>query len=321
MSERKLGSVTYREVEARTTSTSEGSADMPASGRSGRSVSARSSRATSTAGTSASTSGWVQRTAHRDSGHRRHVLRPLLQHRGDVPGSAAHGRRVLLRSFGDGSVGWVHHRACREHGVRDHARRRGRCDRPVDAGAHDQLLRHHRRPWWNSEPIWWLVFYALFVWVNIIGIEATMRFTVAITVLALGVLAIFYVSAIVSGEFNMDLWYNIPDGGGEALAGGGGPFLPFGVSGIFKALPFAIWFYLAIEEVPLAAEESMDPRRDVPKGTTWDAHAVDRERPHPLHQPRRRWRRVGHRRPERRCSTASRDVQRRLRRHPRPVRP
>ena len=58
------------------------------------------------------------------------------------------------------------------------------------------------------------------------------------------------------------------------LADGGGPFLPLGISGIFKALPFAIWFYLAIEEVPLAAEESMDPRRDVPKGTIWGMHTL-----------------------------------------------
>jgi ethanolamine permease len=39
------------------------------------------------------------------------------------------------------------------------------------------------------------------------------------------------------------------------------------VTGIVAALPFAIWFYLAIEELPLAAEESMDPKRDVPKAT------------------------------------------------------
>jgi ethanolamine permease len=32
------------------------------------------------------------------------------------------------------------------------------------------------------------------------------------------------------------------------------------------ALPFAIWFYLAIEQLPLAAEESHDPRRDMPRG-------------------------------------------------------
>jgi ethanolamine permease len=134
-------------------------------------------------------------------------------------------------------------------------------------------------PWWNSEPFWWAVFYVIFVGINVIGIEATMRFTVIITVLALGVLAIFYVSALVSGDFDPDLWFNIPknwDGEttSQLLANGGGPFLPLGISGIFKALPFAIWFYLAIEEIPLAAEESMDPRRDVPKGTIWGMHTL-----------------------------------------------
>ncbi len=32
------------------------------------------------------------------------------------------------------------------------------------------------------------------------------------------------------------------------LRGGGGPFLPFGWSGAFAALPFAVWLHLAIEE-------------------------------------------------------------------------
>jgi ethanolamine permease len=41
------------------------------------------------------------------------------------------------------------------------------------------------------------------------------------------------------------------------------------VPGVFYALPFAIWFYLAIEELPLAAEESADPKRDIPRGTMW----------------------------------------------------
>lgn len=129
-------------------------------------------------------------------------------------------------------------------------------------------------PWWNSEPFWWAVFYVIFVGINIVGIEATMRFTVTITVLALGILVIFYVAALVSGKFDPSLWFNIPEGGGDPLPDGGGPFLPFGISGIFKALPFAIWFYLAIEEVPLAAEESMDPRRDVPRGTIWGMHTL-----------------------------------------------
>ncbi len=49
------------------------------------------------------------------------------------------------------------------------------------------------------------------------------------------------------------------------LPGGGGPLLPFGWSGAFAAMPFAVWLYLAIEELPLAAEESHDPKGDMPK--------------------------------------------------------
>ena len=36
--------------------------------------------------------------------------------------------------------------------------------------------------------------------------------------------------------------------------------------GIWAAFPFAIWFFLAIEGVPLAAEETRDPSTDMPKG-------------------------------------------------------
>jgi ethanolamine permease len=47
---------------------------------------------------------------------------------------------------------------------------------------------------------------------------------------------------------------------------GASSFLPFGLVGIWAAFPYAIWFFLAIEGVPLAAEESRDPERDMPKG-------------------------------------------------------
>jgi ethanolamine permease len=118
-------------------------------------------------------------------------------------------------------------------------------------------------PWWNSPVTWWAVFYVVFVWINIVGIEATMRFTVAINVVALGILAFFFISVLVSGKFDASLWTNIkPDPGRSS-------FLPHGIGGIFPAIPFAIWFYLAIEELPLAAEESHDPKRDVPRATIW----------------------------------------------------
>src|SRR4030095_15624442 len=113
--------------------------------------------------------------------------------------------------------------------------------------------------------------------INYVGIEATMRFTVTITVLSIAVLTFFFLATIFSGKFDTSFWTNIPkdwDGESALLTGGGGPWLPFGITGIFKALPFAIWFFLAIEEVPLAAEESMDPRRDVPKGSVQAMHTL-----------------------------------------------
>jgi len=88
-----------------------------------------------------------------------------------------------------------------------------------------------------------------------------MRFSVFICFLSLLVLAVYFVMAI--PNFDGASLNNIaPEPGGTA-------FLPFGWGGVFAALPLAIWFYLAIEELPLAAEESMDPKRDVPKATMW----------------------------------------------------
>jgi ethanolamine permease len=127
--------------------------------------------------------------------------------------------------------------------------------------------------WWNSLPFWWAVFYVLFVGINIVGIETTMRFTVTITVLSIAVLLFFFLAAIFSGKLDFSLLTNISKAG-TPVPGGGASWLPFGISGIFKSLPFAIWFFLAIEEVPLAAEESMDPRRDVPRGSILAQHTL-----------------------------------------------
>lgn len=110
-------------------------------------------------------------------------------------------------------------------------------------------------------PMWWLVFYAAFVGLNIWGAELSFKFTIFITFVALGILLIFWIGAI--SHFDLDLALNIPP---EA---GGSRWFPKGLDGIFPALPFAIWFYLAIEELPLASEESFDPKRDMPKGILW----------------------------------------------------
>ncbi len=109
-----------------------------------------------------------------------------------------------------------------------------------------------------AEPRWWLASYALFVGLNIKGVEVTFRFTVLITFLALGVLLVFWVSAL--PHFDLDWALNIEPKVGATR------WLPYGPIGVLGALPFAIWFFLAIEQLPLAAEEAEAPSRDLPRG-------------------------------------------------------
>ena len=49
-------------------------------------------------------------------------------------------------------------------------------------------------------------------------------------------------------------------------AAGASSFLPYGLLGVWAAFPFAIWFFLAVESVPLAAEEARDPAKAMPRG-------------------------------------------------------
>ncbi|MCB0908611.1 MAG: amino acid permease, partial [Nocardioidaceae bacterium] len=104
--------------------------------------------------------------------------------------------------------------------------------------------------------LWVLVFYVIFVSLNASGAAASFKFAMVITIISLSVLALFAVMAIFSGKFSFDNLWNI-DGG----------FLPHGIKGVLLALPFAIWFFLGIEELPLAAEETHTPQQDIPRGS------------------------------------------------------
>jgi ethanolamine permease len=119
-----------------------------------------------------------------------------------------------------------------------------------------------------AQPLWWVGFYILFVGLNVIGVELSFRITLVVTLLALGCLVVFWVSALPHIDFNR--WaLNVgagPDGAPVELPEGGGSLFPFGIQGVLATLPFAVWLFLAIEQLPLAAEESVDPKRDMPKG-------------------------------------------------------
>jgi ethanolamine permease len=111
----------------------------------------------------------------------------------------------------------------------------------------------------SAAPLWWLAAYAAFVAANVAGVELTFRLAVAVTLAALAILAFFWIAALPHADvarFALD----VPP------APGGSAWLPFGWQGVVAALPFAIWFYLGIEELPLAAEEAHAPERDLPRG-------------------------------------------------------
>lgn len=113
-------------------------------------------------------------------------------------------------------------------------------------------------------PVLWIVFYAIFLALNIFGVALSYKVTLAVTLISLAGLAFFYISAIPNMDFSRWALNIAPDG--SVLPEGGGELFPMGFSGVLATLPFAVWLFLAIEQVPLAAEESVDPKRDMPKG-------------------------------------------------------
>ena len=106
----------------------------------------------------------------------------------------------------------------------------------------------------------YLFFYLVFVGIHLYGVGEALKLMFAITAIAVVALAAFVVGMI--PQFEPSNLFNIE----PTNAVGASSFLPFGLVGIWAALPYAIWFFLAIEGVPLAAEESRDPERDMPKG-------------------------------------------------------
>jgi len=106
----------------------------------------------------------------------------------------------------------------------------------------------------------YLAFYALFVGIHVYGVGEALKLMFIITAIAAVALLVFILAMI--PHFSADKLFDIP----TTDAAGASPFLPFGYLGIWAAIPYAMWFFLAIEGVPLAAEETRDPKRDLPRG-------------------------------------------------------
>ncbi len=111
--------------------------------------------------------------------------------------------------------------------------------------------------------VWWIILYLVFIALNAAGAAISFTFAIVVSIISIGIILVFSAMAVFSGAFQWaNLWDMVPDAGQTE-------FLPHGVLPILFALPFAMWFFLGIEELPLAAEESHNPVRDIPRAGFW----------------------------------------------------
>ncbi|MCM2577047.1 ethanolamine permease [Streptomyces meridianus] len=106
----------------------------------------------------------------------------------------------------------------------------------------------------------YLACFAVFIGIHLWGVGEALRFSFVVTGIAVAALVIFALGAVT--EFDAGKLNDIPV---EASAFGGNSWLPFGLLGIWAAFPFGMWFFLGVEGVPLAAEETKDPARTLPR--------------------------------------------------------
>jgi ethanolamine permease len=99
------------------------------------------------------------------------------------------------------------------------------------------------------------VAFLFFMLLNIVGVHVAATFELFVTILAIFELLVFM--AVVQPGFS---WAHFLHDGWS----GQSHFTWHSMAGIFAAVPFAIWFFLAIEGVAMAAEEAKDPKRSIP---------------------------------------------------------
>ncbi|OYT87678.1 MAG: ethanolamine permease [Burkholderiales bacterium PBB6] len=97
--------------------------------------------------------------------------------------------------------------------------------------------------------------YLVFMTLNIVGVQIAATFELVVTLVAIIELLVFM--GVVAPGFSVA---NLVKGGWS----GQDTFSASSIPGMFAAIPFAIWFFLAIEGVAMAAEEAKDPKRSIP---------------------------------------------------------
>jgi ethanolamine permease len=101
-------------------------------------------------------------------------------------------------------------------------------------------------------------FFLILIGVNLLGVKQTARFELTVTAIAVFGLLFYFAGTI--PEFR---WENLSKGSNDTSHN-----LGFRWEEFFSAIPYAIWFFLAVEGVAMAAEEVKNPKRDIPIGYT-----------------------------------------------------
>ncbi|MGW5734339.1 MULTISPECIES: ethanolamine permease [Streptomyces] len=110
----------------------------------------------------------------------------------------------------------------------------------------------------------YLACFVVFIGIHLWGVGEALRFSFVVTGIAVAALLVFAVGAFM--DFDASKLNDIPV---EADAFGANSWLPMGLLGIWAAFPFGMWFFLGVEGVPLAAEETKDPARTLPRAIRW----------------------------------------------------
>jgi len=98
-------------------------------------------------------------------------------------------------------------------------------------------------------------FYAVFLALHLCGVSEALRVLLALAGMAVAGILVFLAAALPHLSFDRLI------SGGASIPPG--PF-PFGIGGIVAGLPFGMALFLAVEGLPLAAEEALDPERNIP---------------------------------------------------------
>ena len=95
----------------------------------------------------------------------------------------------------------------------------------------------------------------IFIGIHLWGVGEALRFSLVVTAIAVAALLVFAVGAL----HRLRTSTRSTTSRSTPAPSASSSWLPFGVLGIWAAFPFGMWFFLGVEGVPLAAEETKRP--------------------------------------------------------------